>query len=172
MKPHHVLDEDAWIDRIKRQLPRSRDPVLVVLKCHLLLEETMDRLIAAPLQKPAILDKARLTFSQKIHLAAAVTGAFLDRNWRFLERFNSLRNKLAHRLDGYNLDQELNHLLMAYDPHEFDGEKPEGIPLQKRLTYLKRMVLITCGFLSGVAIGIRGRLSVIARQDIPPPRMT
>ncbi|MCR9248573.1 MAG: hypothetical protein NXI31_26400 [bacterium] len=153
MKLHHALDDEAWIKRIKAQLPRSRDPVLVVLKGHLLVEEQLDRLIAASCRRPEDLDQARLTFSQKLSLASALIGSFSQK--RFVERLNRMRNKLAHRLDGYSLEQELNDVLRSYDSEEFAEYGVAKLSTLRRLGYLKRMVALTCGILAGIAGGMR-----------------
>ena len=155
MKLHRTLDDAEWIKRIQAQLPRSRDPVLLVLKGHLLVEEQLDRLIAAGCVRAEELDDARLTFSQKVSIASAMSRSFRDRDKRFVERLNTMRNKMAHRLDGYSLEQELNDVLRAYDPAEFAERGVAGLSLLRRLGYLRRMVGITCGFLAGAASAVR-----------------
>ena len=108
MRLHRDMNERDWIRRIKGQLPRSRDPILVVLKGHLLLEEALEQLISASCDVPSELEKARLTFAQKLSLVCALSPILSDSDRSFVRKLNAMRNKMAHRLDGFDAEHELN----------------------------------------------------------------
>jgi hypothetical protein len=60
-------------DRFRRHFPRrSNDFTLVVLKGHLLLEESVNRLLAALLSEPEAIEGANLRFYQKLCLIQAL----------------------------------------------------------------------------------------------------
>lgn len=60
--------------RIIKHIPRSKDPILVIIKCHLLIEERLERIIASQVETPALLKNTKFTFDQKFLLAQALSG--------------------------------------------------------------------------------------------------
>lgn len=82
-------------------LPHGKDPELVLLKGHLLIEEQIRALIDSRLQNPQSLKEAnaRLETHQAIQLAKAFfpPGHMVD-TWRAVSKLNTLRNDIAHNL--------------------------------------------------------------------------
>jgi hypothetical protein len=119
--------------RLKRHMPRSRDLTLIVLKGHLLLEESIDHLLAALLRNSAALHPARLSVFARLCLVRALL-PLSEEMMKAAEGLNTLRNKLAH------------HLEHPDDPADFDR-----IPVARRL---KLYIVALCAFFEGAAIGV------------------
>src|ERR1700720_3595355 len=86
-------------DRFRRHFPRkSKDVALVVLKGHLLLEESVTRLLASLLRQPEAIEGANLRFHQKLCLIEALfpVDPYM---MEAAEKLNTMRNRLAHHLD-------------------------------------------------------------------------
>ena len=79
----------------------SDDAALIVLKGHLVLEERLTAVIEKFVFEPDFIDRARLSFAQKVAIARSMS---LDQSrnsvWELIDKLNTLRNKLAHSLDG------------------------------------------------------------------------
>lgn len=87
--------------RFLNLLPHGKEPELVLLKGHLLIEEQIHALIDCRLQNPQALREAnaRLEAHQAIQLAQAFfpPGHMVD-IWRAISKLNTLRNDIAHKL--------------------------------------------------------------------------
>ncbi|WP_223911877.1 hypothetical protein [Rhodoferax lithotrophicus] len=82
-------------------LPHGKDPELVLLKGHLLIEEQIRALIDCRLQNPQALKEAnaRLDTHQAIQLAKAFfPPGHMVEIWRAVSKLNTLRNNIAHNL--------------------------------------------------------------------------
>src|SRR3990167_866653 len=104
--------------RFDAHLPSESDPILVVLKGHLLAEEILENLIKAKCRKPEALENIEIGFFLKVKLARALVGdthpngiIFPDAVWGMLEALNSLRNELAHALEPKKLDAKIQRFL-------------------------------------------------------------
>jgi hypothetical protein len=113
--PKPVKDE-LW-NRVKRLLPPSHDPTLVLLKGHLLVEEQLFACIAAHCRDRTKLEDARLTFAQKLKLVQALFGRLSMAH--SLERLNSLRNRMAHHVEIPDLDSRIDDYLKAWAEEDF-----------------------------------------------------
>jgi hypothetical protein len=93
------------------------DGTLLVLKGHLLIEDALYRMVGAKLIYPAYLSKANLRFYQLLNMARAlypVTANDEQRTtllWDAIEALNTLRNRLAHRLEQEDLPSLLGKIL-------------------------------------------------------------
>jgi uncharacterized protein YutE (UPF0331/DUF86 family) len=156
------LNSDERLARIKRHLPRSQDLTLLVLKGHLLVEEQLERILESHCSHASELADARLTFRQKLQLVRALTGTgLLDaREGRFIEKLNSVRNKMAHRLDGFDGEGEIAGLLEFFADH--DTPNPRDLPLRQKLSWLRSTIAIVCGILEGFC---RGYLAAKAQGE-------
>lgn len=76
-------------------------PALIALKGHLVVEEKLTGIIEKFVFHPEHLDKARLTFAQKVAIARSMS-LREDKNhvWDLVGRLNTLRNTLSHSLEG------------------------------------------------------------------------
>src|SRR5438477_12372158 len=83
-------DSNDFEDRFRRHFAlRSNNFTLVVLKGHLLLEETVNRLLAALLREPEAIEGANLRFHQKLCVIRALFPAGRgDRLYDAAEKLN------------------------------------------------------------------------------------
>src|SRR5262249_29809456 len=111
-------------DRAEAILDGITDGTLLVLKGHLLLEETLYEAVCAKCPNPEYLGRARLTAYQLITLARALypdppgdEKRRLRRSdlWDAMEALNTLRNELSHKLEPRNLAPLLNRMNIAFD---------------------------------------------------------
>lgn len=95
------IEEDlrTFNAQYRRFVERDDATVGVILRCHLIVEHFLDGYLAAA--SPAVQgwDSARLTFAQKVALADHPRSK-LRMVMPGLRCLNSLRNRLAHRLDA------------------------------------------------------------------------
>jgi hypothetical protein len=93
----------------------SDNAALIILKGHLVVEERLTAVIEKFVFHPKHLDKARLTFTQKLAIARSLS---LDENknsmWNFCEKLNALRNTLSHSLDGERRAKAMAAVKTAY----------------------------------------------------------
>jgi hypothetical protein len=99
----------------------SDDAALIILKGHLVIEERITAVMEKFVFHPEYLDRARLTFAQKVNIARSMS---LDESgnsvWEMIEKLNALRNKLSHSLDHAPRANAMQILKAAYI-HERGG---------------------------------------------------
>jgi hypothetical protein len=148
-------DSNDFDGRFRRHFPRrSNDFALVVLKGHLLLEERVDRLLAALLYRPEAIEGANLRFYQKLCLIRALTRvsqhASTMRMLNAAEKLNTMRNRLAHHLDHPQIEALVRDFLSLCEEPE-DPEEPddrETVPLIRRL---RRAIILVCNAIEGIS---------------------
>jgi len=118
-------------------MPDIDDVSLIVLKGHLLLEEMLLELATLALEHPKHL--AKLSFHQLACLVLALMAEKPDdKCWELILQINSLRNRLAHKLQPPDLDQRIKQILaldkevqpiddMIFDKSREDFEQAEGL---------------------------------------------
>ncbi len=74
-----------------------------VLKCHLIIEKHLNDLLEFHLGSKLNLEKARLSFKQKLTILEGISDEFFI-YVKGINEINSLRNKIAHRLD-YDINE-------------------------------------------------------------------
>jgi hypothetical protein len=125
------------------------ETVLVVLKGHLLIEEQLDDIIRRFLFHPVYLDSARLSFSQKLHIARSMS---LDEHsnsmWEIALKLNSLRNDFAHLLDANKRNLKTRALIDAYFKEANEDGHLALVRDQKEHVVLSFAVSYFMGFLS------------------------
>lgn len=103
----------------------SDDDALIIMKGHLVLEERITAVIEKFVFHPEYLDKARLSFAQKVNVARTLS---LDESgnslWMLIDKLNSLRNRLSHSLDGDARTKAMKEFVDAYT-RECDGKLNE-----------------------------------------------
>lgn len=92
-------------NEMSRQLDKSDDPTLIILRAHLLIEERLRDILAGACRSPDELGQARLSFYQIFCLCRAIVGRSDEPAWAFVERLNTVRNRMAHHLDPGDLDE-------------------------------------------------------------------
>jgi hypothetical protein len=77
------------------------DPILILLKSHLHIENLLERLIVAYLPRgDSVTERARLSFFQKLVLLDSME-LIPDSILTPVRHLNKLRNDIAHRLDRH-----------------------------------------------------------------------
>lgn len=93
-------------ERFKKHAPKGRDLTLILLKCHLLVEEEMNELLELMLPHPEFLYRSRFGFLQRLRVLQAVSS---DPRFHTLaeamELLNEMRNALAHQLEPVKVRQ-------------------------------------------------------------------
>lgn len=93
--------------------PSRFDLTYSILKAHLLLEELLRDFVMRELRHPEVLNGARLTFTQLVALAKAMTDALDPDSWHWecVITVNKLRNQLAHQLEAPTINHQLDELI-------------------------------------------------------------
>lgn len=87
-----------------------------ILRGHLLIERTIEALIAKNLSKPKkLFDNHRVTFEMKVDLADAM-GVLPPSHVSAAKALNGIRNAYAHREDHKITAEELNSLKIRWEP--------------------------------------------------------
>jgi hypothetical protein len=87
-----------------------------ILRGHLLIERTLEALIAAKLPRPLkFFDNHRVTFEMKVDLADAF-GLLPASHVGAAKALNNIRNAYAHREDHTITAEELNSLKIKWEP--------------------------------------------------------
>ena len=111
-EPEEIIP-DSMIYRFLEHLPVGGDPVLILLKGHLLIEELLRELINIHLADPQAIEEAELTFHHCLCLAKAF-GAEIRSDywiWQAIKKLNKLRNQLAHNLEPKGFDDRLENFV-------------------------------------------------------------
>lgn len=98
-----VADFVDWVT------PRFGDSTYSLLRGHLKFEQLLNSYFDRVLPHPRQLDKARLSFSQKLAIARSICTTMppTDWAWSALEKLNKIRNMLAHD-PGEKVRTEIN----------------------------------------------------------------
>jgi hypothetical protein len=118
LPPDDRLDVDAlgtfWV---------TEDPLLVVLKGHLLIETALVDICDRILKNASALER-NLRFSTRLNLVCALLEPeYLSESVvAALRDFNQLRNSLAHNLEVPNFEKKLEQFFRRFD--EFEGLRP------------------------------------------------
>jgi len=138
------VDESA--ERFVRLMPQSTDPVLLILKGHLLVEEHIQAVLNDLLARPELLEEARLTFYQRMRLVQSLLGEGNDDYlWMSIRKLNTLRNRMAHVLELNDLEQRVDDYLADWAEDGFTQSGDEA----ERANRILHAVQSTCGILTG-----------------------
>ncbi len=163
------------LSRFLKQMAEVDQVTQVVLKGHLLCEESLGRVIENFVFYPSHLDACHLSFYQKVEMSRALC---LRKNnftiWELLLAINSLRNELAHSLESSKRQGKIEKVKrlvaeeMKSEHESLDQDDPDFIILSKACG-------LCLGFLSsfeGDAQAFRGLIDCMDRTLNPtqPPR--
>ena len=90
--------------RFLEHLPKNGDAELAILKCHLLIEELLEKIITREAKNPGYVIRAKLGFAKKMYLARAHSQ--LEQEtwlWGAVKQLNDTRNELVHGLSPEEL---------------------------------------------------------------------
>lgn len=162
-------EAEIRIERIRKHLPAGNDLTLIALKGHLLAEEALDDLIRFYCNQPEHLDDVEIRFLVKAKIARALSGHIVWTGlWPLIDALNSVRNDLAHNLEGpkllirvmkfLRLRKELAPLL--YDP-EIEPNNSDAIAERFRSD-----ISLLLGQLTGAGMMVR-TLETPAQANAP-----
>jgi hypothetical protein len=124
----------------------TEDTTLVVLKGHLIIEAELIDICGRLLKRTRT--RKNLHFSYRLKLVRALAGdnAMPEACWRAIEDLNSLRNKMAHRLEPKGFDIAVEQFFKRFDEIEgFRLREDKSIP-----EHLISCISVLCGALSSI----------------------
>lgn len=134
--PLRIATEEYFksLERFLKHLPRGKDPELVVLKGHLLIERLLDAYLENNLARSSALKKAGLDFSQKLAVAEAIHPEWdCEWLWQSIRILNNVRNRLAHRLEDAGYPALLEEFLGMVESSEDFPELEAPAEIVERL---------------------------------------
>lgn len=138
------------VEEIVQHLDKTDDPVLVILRAHLLVEERLRDILARLSRAPDELKAARLSFHQVLYLCRAIIARHDEPVWDFMARLNEARNRIAHHLDPGDFDEILGAVAAELGAYYADR-------LRTPLDRFRTAVIYTCGYLESIGGGLRLR---------------
>ena len=139
----------AWVSDMAVRLAGSIDEIATeTLKCHLLIEEMLDRIVTKVAFHPEYIVEARLTFNQKISIARSFSLDESTNNmWQIAKSINALRNDFAHSLTSDKRQKRIQHLRSVCEQNLTDQERKvfDGLSDQEFILYSSSLMI---GFLS------------------------
>jgi hypothetical protein len=138
-------DSNNFERRFKRHFARANDFAVIVLKGHLLLEESVNHWLEGLLHRPEAIEGANLRFRQKLCLIRSLIKAPHHYTLRMIdaaEKLNTIRNKLAHHLDPPQIE------VLVTDFIDLVGELDQQIlndPAVPQVRRLKDAIAFVCG---------------------------
>lgn len=145
-------DRPAFIEKASEILEATTDATLMVLKGHLLLEELLYAAVQSKCPNPAHVEKAQLRFLQLLHLVRALyltpspeqSGSFNEEAfWDALVALNTLRNRLAHKLEPNDLSALLKRMLVT------EVEEPVSLSDPKLANAIGIVISMLLGLVGG-----------------------
>jgi hypothetical protein len=142
--PQIEADFYAFKQQYRKLWDTDHSAKLTILKCHLVLEHYLTAYLEAANPASPAIGSARLTFAQKIELADHPQA-----NFHFfvagIKALNSMRNKVAHRLDFVPTQADLAPILEGVSI----WRSAAGEPVPKGFEMLDLFTELVCGFLDG-----------------------
>lgn len=129
------VDEAGWLADLNKE-----SPLELVLRGHLWIESQLIELLSIVVPFPEAVDFSRFSFPQKVALAAAHGFIAPDETAAYL-KLNSLRNKVAHRLNAALSEQDATDLINCLSTHlrhasMVDEPKVVGEPWPNKLRHI------------------------------------
>jgi hypothetical protein len=134
------------LERLAQHLLPGEDLTLAVLKGHLLIEEMLEKVVAAHCGNPGLLQESQVNFATKLLFARALTGAEeLSVVWDGCKRLNSLRNALVHKLEHPDTQKRLVSFLSIFNAPDIEWEQTNN-----QLLDFRRKVIFLYGAIQGI----------------------
>lgn len=147
------------LEEINRQLDKTDDHVLLILRAHLLIEERLRDILVRVCRSPDELRAARLSFYQVLCLCRAIVGRHDEPAWDFVARLNEVRNRMAHHLDPGDLDGLLGSVVDKLGPDYADKMKtPTG--------RFRLAAVYACGYFDAIRGSIRLREAYAPEEEV------
>ena len=149
--------------KVYREFEKYDKSIMVVIKGHLLVEESLNVIIDNFVHHPSKLAKSRLSFFQKIHLARSMSVSDQDNSvWKLIEKLNSLRNDVAHKLNSENRQDKIDELIRLY---EDEIEESDEIETSNQEQTLKFAVSFCLGFLMAYELEVKRFRKIVDKLD-------
>jgi len=115
MSPEVAPHIKKYTGLFERHLQELDGLIIIILKAHLIIEGALDNIIDLIFFHPKYVHDARLGFSNKVAIARAY-GLRKHENvmWEMILTINTLRNKIAHKLDGKERRVKMDELRKLY----------------------------------------------------------
>lgn len=146
----NALRMKQFMSDLQEHLGQVDELTLVVLKGHLLIEESINRVISRFVFHPEMLESARLSFAHRVSIARAISLDEHDNSmWDMILAINALRNNLAHNLHSPKRAQQIQRVLLLLKHETRDAETTSfhSIAEPEHLQLLDAIAFCT-GFLS------------------------
>jgi len=142
-------DGDRFNLEMHQLISRNTDELAIVLKCHLILENYIDKFLQAGY--PTIKwDFVNLTFSKKLELINT-RGTYLAAVlYKAIKKLNSIRNKFAHDFTYEFKNNDLTEIHQAMDLWEKAKGKPAGTGIQ----LIEEFTIWACAMINIMTSGI------------------
>ena len=130
---------------------------IILLKGHLILEQTLNQLIASHQLDTKRINKMNLMFGKTLELAMALNGSVLKNIYPHLKEINRIRNRVSHELfcEDYNNDlKKWASSVLEYRPKTIDSKR----------TY-KNHVIKAFSFLAGQLLGMSNGIESVKNSN-------
>jgi len=143
------MESEDILHAVSVKLYEFEDIEMILLKGHLILEQTVNNLIYVHVKDHKKIDKMKLQFAKKIDLLAAIlgSGTIFSKEYKHLKEINRIRNKLAHDLffDKFHDDLKTwSCSVLGYTPKT----------INRKTTY-KNSVIKAFSFIAGLLTGMK-----------------
>lgn len=88
------------VPEVDRMIHKFDEFAHQVLKTHLLIEAKLDEILAQVCRSPDALTSRRFGFWEKARIIQSILGPQTQNVWVALDKFNAIRNEIAHTLDA------------------------------------------------------------------------
>lgn len=135
--------------RFEEEMESVDEVVHVLMKGHLLIEETLTRIIEQHLFHPEWLSDASLRFYQKSSIARSLC---LRRHklgeWTLMHALNALRNTLAHKLQSEERERRVARVRRTYFKEAPDSPEKDRLRDASDAAVIKAACAHCAGFLA------------------------
>ena len=137
-------------ERFKKALGKEMEPVMLVIRSHLYLENLVERLILLWLPRgDKLIEDGNLNFNQKLILIESFDNLPND-IISSLRNVNKLRNQCAHQLDKIITDSDITRVGSSLGKKFTEIKKSE----LDEVKLLRSVLDYLCGFLTGICISL------------------
>ncbi|NRS90896.1 hypothetical protein HNQ02_003847 [Flavobacterium sp. 7E] len=139
---------------------------LVILKGHLLIEESLNFIIENFVHHSDFMNKAKLTFYQKLNIARSMSVSEQENSmWLLIEKINTLRNDFAHRLESDKRESKIQVILSLYKTEMKSTDFEDDWENEDLPTFLAFVISLCLGFLTALEAEIKRFKSIINIVD-------
>lgn len=116
--PELFRRNDTIVHELSKQIPKSDDVTLVVIKGHLVVENCLYKIFSTHIKNHKYLDDAKLSFIQLLNLVKAISSVpFHQETFEQIKKLNTLRNHLAHNLTNEQTGKKVNDFIESVGIH-------------------------------------------------------